>query len=185
MENTAKERENNRSQIPVHPILTKAILLMEKITKAITFIGMAGLIFMTIITVVDVVGRYFFNKPLIYSIEFTEIWMVLTVFSAIAYTALLKQHIKVDIITSHLSPKTQAVTESIALTASLIFVSLISWRSIVRGLLLQPSTAATPFLHVPIYLLHYFIAFGTALLALVLLLELCFSILRGIMKLES
>ena len=62
--------------------------------KAIVVVGLCG---MSLITVVDATGRYFFNSPLTGSVELIELLMILVIFSSIPLVSHGRSHIRVDI----------------------------------------------------------------------------------------
>lgn len=74
---------------------------MERIFKSIervlaVFAGIA-LFIMMILTFVDVVGRYGFNKSIFGTSEMIEVLMVVVIFAGVAFVTASDQHIKVDI----------------------------------------------------------------------------------------
>ena len=65
---------------------------------ALGVISGAAMMSMMVITVLDVVGRYLFQRPLTGALEVTEILLVLTVFSGLALAALKRTHIEIDVL---------------------------------------------------------------------------------------
>ncbi len=56
-------------------------------------VGLFILFMMMLLTVADVIGRYFFNFPIAGTFELTEVMLSLLVFFSIAYTQIHKGHI--------------------------------------------------------------------------------------------
>ncbi|MGE4086308.1 MAG: TRAP transporter small permease [Vicinamibacterales bacterium] len=56
------------------------------------------LLAMMIVTVVDVVGRYFFNAPLGAAFEGTEVLLVMVIFAGLPLVTLHDQHIAIDLL---------------------------------------------------------------------------------------
>jgi len=74
---------------------------MEKVFKSIErvlaiFAGIA-LFIMMVLTFVDVIGRYGFNKSIFGSSEMIELLMVVVIFAGVAFVTASDKHIKVDI----------------------------------------------------------------------------------------
>lgn len=107
------------------------------------------LFLLMLLTCVDVVGRYFFNNPLVGATELTEIALSLIIFAAIPVITWRHGHIVVDILDRFLSPTTHRILAwfSTALIAiSLYFVGVrvfeLGARDLRRGI-------KTDFLHLP------------------------------------
>ncbi len=64
-----------------------------------SLLGMVILFVMMMLTVADVVGRYFFNHPVQGTNEITGLLLVLVAASALAFSQIKKGHIRVDLIT--------------------------------------------------------------------------------------
>lgn len=88
--------------------------VIKKITAAARVLVMVAVVFMMLITVVDVILRKFFLSPIIGVTEYSQMIMVVILLAA-ASTGMADGHIKVDLVTSHLSPKVQTICEIITL----------------------------------------------------------------------
>ncbi|MDP2917208.1 MAG: TRAP transporter small permease subunit, partial [Dehalococcoidia bacterium] len=141
-------------------------------SKGINYFGIVILAAMMLLTAVDVIGRYVFNRPLTGSLELTEFMMVILVAFGLAYTGLQKGHIDVDIVITRLPPKTQAVINAITNTLSLGLFALITWRSVLYGESLRVGKFVSSSLFIPIYPFAYLVALGSLLLCLVFLINL-------------
>jgi len=76
-----------------------AVRNMEKICEFIlNSVSGLGLIILTIITCIDVTGRYFFNSPLPGSTELTEVILGIVVFSSLPMICWKNENIVVDIL---------------------------------------------------------------------------------------
>jgi len=143
--------------------------LVKRVTRAVHWFGVFFILAMMLLTAADVVGRYFFNKPIYGAFEITELMLPIAAFCGMAYAAVTKAHISVDTIVERLSPRGQARLGSITSLASLFFFALLSWQSVaqsnlqrVRGDiygLIEPVTWPFPLV----------IAAGSALVCLVVL----------------
>jgi TRAP-type C4-dicarboxylate transport system permease small subunit len=102
--------------------------LTERATLWLARASAVGLALMTVLTFFDVIGRYFFNSPIVGTVEVTELLMGLIVYLGIGYTTITHGHIRVDIVITHLPSRLQAVLDVITLAISIIFAVLIFWR---------------------------------------------------------
>jgi TRAP-type C4-dicarboxylate transport system permease small subunit len=85
--------------------LTAAKASMQVI-DIVGFLSLVTLVVMMLITTADVILRYLFDRPIMGSFELTEILMVSMAGLSLAWCTLKSGHIRVDIITSMFSKKT-------------------------------------------------------------------------------
>jgi TRAP-type C4-dicarboxylate transport system permease small subunit len=85
--------------------LTAAKASMQVI-DVVGFLSLVALVVMMLITTADVILRYLFDSPIMGSFELTEILMVSMAGLSLAWCTLKSGHIRVDIITSMFSKKT-------------------------------------------------------------------------------
>ena len=130
----------------------------------------------------DVSLRYLFNRPIKGSVELIELMMVVLVFLAVAYTASQKGNVAIELMVARLPQRAQAIIDIITHSLSLGLVSLIIWQSVVRANYLWLHEHVSWTLSIPIYPFVFLIAFGCALLAIVLLANLLDSLDRAVRK---
>lgn len=141
-------------------------------------VGLAVLFLMMFLTVGDVAGRYFFNRPISGTFELTNFMLALVVFFSIGYTQLRKGHISIDVVVSRFSPRAQAVIDSITYLFSLGLFSLVAWQSAVYANRLFEGHNVSGVLSLPIYPFVITVAFGSLLFCLVLLVDLLSSLAK-------
>jgi len=79
----------------------KAIKGVTTVLNSITMVLMAVMMFLG---AADVVGRYIFNRPIIRTLEMSEVILVSMSMLGLARTQLAKGHIKLEYFTARLSP---------------------------------------------------------------------------------
>lgn len=84
--------------------LEKITYSLNKITHSISKIVLFFLMFLTF---ADVVGRYFFNKPVTGSYELTGLALALIIFFSLGTTQIKKEHIEIDFLINKLPMKIQ------------------------------------------------------------------------------
>jgi TRAP-type C4-dicarboxylate transport system permease small subunit len=97
--------------------------------------------------------------------------LVVTVFCAVAWVMVMRGHVEVDVFTRKYPAKFQRPLSVIALFLSLIIVVLICWGSIILGLDQMRVGEASVLLKIPVAPFVFVIAFGSALLALVIIIQ--------------
>jgi TRAP-type C4-dicarboxylate transport system permease small subunit len=68
----------------------------QLLQRTLGYFAAAVLFLMMIVTAVDVVGRYFFNKPLAGGFEITEIGLALLIYCALPLVSARREHIVID-----------------------------------------------------------------------------------------
>jgi TRAP-type C4-dicarboxylate transport system permease small subunit len=143
--------------------------LFEGLLRALALISGGLLLVLMCFTVVDVVLRYGFNAPFSGSFEFTEFMMAAIVFLAIAYTGWAGGHISVDLFERWLDrPGLRLLPAIISFVGAALF-AVVAWQA-------TRETVATidqvsNMLRWPHYPFRFTVAFGSAMFALVLVIQ--------------
>ena len=75
----------------------------------------------------DVTMRYFFDRPQIFVDEVASFLEVLIVFGGAAYTFRIGGHVRVDLVTSLLSPARRAWLRVFTLALGVVFLAVVIW----------------------------------------------------------
>ena len=123
---------------------------------------------LTIVTVVDVAGRYLLNKPLFGAVEISEFLMVLLGFGALALAELRNSHITVDFFVTALPARAQALIEAAGTLLGMAFWGLVAWRAAVHASRIREVGEVSANWAVPTYPFYLAVTFGSGVLAVVL-----------------
>lgn len=140
-------------------------------------ISQLALVLMMFLTAADVIMRYFFNSPVIFAQEVTELLLVTCVSLGISFCALEKGHVSVDILANNLPKRIQAVFDCITNLITIVFFLVIAWRSFVHMQYLEGNRITTLTLFIPTYPFVGIVSLGFALFVVVLLMDLFDSII--------
>ncbi len=143
--------------------------VIDVIVKNLNWIGAIVLFCMMLLTGLDVTLRYVFNNPILGSMEITEYMMVIVVCFGIAYCAVFRDHVRVDLVTSHLPARVQNILNIIA---SLVFLQLyviITWQAIMQGFEHAKHNLSSMTLYIPEAPFNFILAFGSAILCIILI----------------
>jgi TRAP-type C4-dicarboxylate transport system permease small subunit len=77
-----------------------------RVIDVVGYLSMIALLAMMLVTTADVTLRYLFDRPVLGAIELTELLMVTIAALSLSWCTLKSGHIRVDIITSAFSKKT-------------------------------------------------------------------------------
>jgi TRAP-type C4-dicarboxylate transport system permease small subunit len=121
---------------------------------------------MTLLTVVDVFMRYVFNAPITGATEVSELMMVVLVFPALAWIALERSHIRVDLLVVKWPRRVQLMVEIVTLLLALGTYVIITWQSFLESMEVRE---ATSLLEVPEAPFHWVMTLGFAILCLAII----------------
>ena len=146
---------------------TKAGTIFDLVTKSLTWLACAFLMFATLAVSVDVVLRYFFNRPTVWVLEICEYILLYIVFLGAAWVLKEEGHVKIGLLVDRLSPKTQTITivitSILGLTVCIvlgIYGTQVTWDYFQRGV------PTLEFLKLPKFLVLMIIPIGSYLLSI-------------------
>lgn len=155
---------------------------LDRFLRAMALLAGLVLLALMLFTVLDVVMRYFFNAPFRGSLEATEFAMALIVFLSLSYCGWQGGHIAVDLFEDYLrAPALRLLPAAISLTGAGLF-ALIAWQLVIETS--HSWSQVSNMLRVTHWPFKLVAAFGSALFALVLLLQ-GIEAARGARKLEK
>jgi TRAP-type C4-dicarboxylate transport system permease small subunit len=153
--------------------LEKFRRLVNRASYSACFIGMFLAIPLMLLTVGDVMGRSFFNKPIPGTFELSEYMLAVIVLLGAGYTQQVKGHVGVDFLTSRFSPRAQAVLQAVTTLAGLLVIAIMVWQGYLEGI---HEKAVSDQLRVPQWPFKLLVAAGGLLLWLELLLDFIASV---------
>ena len=87
----------------------------------------AILLAMMFLTVVDVVARYIFSRPVRGAFEVTELMLLVLIFAGLPLVSFSDEHAVMDFIDRVLGPRAQRWLERIVQAACAVFMFLLAW----------------------------------------------------------
>ena len=119
-----------------------------------------------VLTVANVILRDFFDKPIMGTPELSEFMMVLVIFLALAWCAITRKHVKVELVVNRFSPRIQAIFNGITLLLTLGIFVIITWQSFLESMVVYDTTSLLRIPHTPFY---WIMTFGLGLFCLSIL----------------
>jgi len=111
-------------------LLAKVTTIFDRTINYLAFIAAVLLIFVMLAVGVDVVMRYFLNRPMVWVMEITEISLLFITFLGTAWLLRKDGHVKVDILTSHLNLRVQALLGIISSIIGIFVCIILVWYGI-------------------------------------------------------
>ena len=152
--------------------MQKLSAIVERLALAVLLVGGTGMLTAMFLGAGDVVGTQFLGWPIPGVLEITESTMTLIVFGALAYAQIRRNHIRVELIYSHMSARVRAAMDAIADAAAIVFFGFLLWEAIGEGLKSwRIRETADGLLQFPLYPARWVLITGTVLLLLQLVLH--------------
>lgn len=128
----------------------------------------AGLILtgMALMSLRSIVGRSFFESPLLGDYELVQMLCALSVSMSLPYTHWIKGHVIVDFFTAKASAKTNSILDMVANILLAVFAAVITWRLGVGLRDLRESQDASMLLSIPTWWTYSAMVPSFALLSL-------------------
>ena len=133
--------------------------VLDKFSGLLKIIGASALTGMMLLTVVDVIGR-FFKYPIFGSVELIGFLATIIVAAALPYTYKVDGHVGVEILVRLLSKKNQLIIDLFTRTLTLILFGLVSWQMFLYAADIHETGEVSMNLEFPIYYIVYLLAFG-------------------------
>ena len=144
-----------------------------KVVRRISFyaglVGMIVLLIGMVLTTFDVIGRKVFNLPIPGAVELGKMVLAIFVLLGLAYTQQLKGHVSIDILTPHMSLRTQHILNIITTLLSLFIFAFLIWQGWIETVLTMKSNTVSDVLRIPIFLFKSLVSVGVFLLCLELI----------------
>ncbi len=139
------------------------------LSRGINIIGVVLLMAMMSLIVADVFLRRVCNQPITGTFEIVQFIMLVIVYLGLAYAAVQKVHISIDLIVDRFSEGTRAFIDSLTLLLGSGFFALITWRNILKAGSMLLENESSFLLSIPTYPFYGILAVGCGVLSLVLL----------------
>jgi TRAP-type C4-dicarboxylate transport system permease small subunit len=144
-------------------------------------LGCVALFAMMCLTVVDVVGRYVFNSPILGAFEITEFMVLIMVFSFLGYAQAQKAHVTVDIFYDKFPANVRRIIAIANYIISFIVMLIVCWMGFEKAVETWQTGEKPLNLAVLNYPFVFFLSFG----ALVMCLEYIRDVIRKLQHKED
>lgn len=148
-----------------------------RLSRTINVIAGIAITFIMLLTVFDVILRYF-RKPIVGTYELVAFSGAVVIGFALPLTSWMRGHIYVDFFTGKLPKTARAIFNLITRSLGIALFLLIGWNLIKVGMDLQQSGEVSLTLQLPFYPVAYGVAFSCFVQCLVLLADMA-KIVRG------
>jgi TRAP-type mannitol/chloroaromatic compound transport system permease small subunit len=168
-------------------LLRNAAEWIEKKVRPISIlIGQIGSCLIAVImllTVLDVIGRRLFRKPVTGVYELSEVMLALVVFFTLGYTETLRRNVTIDILVERFPLKIRNIIDSISYVLFLSICCILTWQLCMSTLeAYNTHQLISVMLGVPIYPVNALATLGCAVFSLTVFANLLLFLSGGIKK---
>ena len=153
--------------------------LVRLLSKFCDQISQVGLFAMFLLIFINILLRKFW-KPIFAAYDYTCFLSAIVVAFAMAHCAVQRGHTQVDLLVTRLSQRAQGIIGSITGILSLGFFFLVTWQCIALANDMRRSGEVTMTSLYPFHPYIYAVAFGCALLSLVILADFIKSLVKAV-----
>jgi TRAP-type transport system small permease protein len=159
--------------------LEKVTYKLNNVAHKISSIVLFLLMFLT---TADVVGRYFFNKPITGTYELTGLALAVIIFFSLGMAQIKRDHIEIDFLTNKMPAKVQDGLYALSSFILFILVGLMCWQlfEFTKRIFLGNETSGD--LGLPLYIFVILTGVGALVFALTFLVDTLKSILKVVKK---
>jgi TRAP-type C4-dicarboxylate transport system permease small subunit len=132
---------------------------------------LAGLAVLAIVALIsyDVLMRYFFERPQLFVDEVASFLQVLVIFGGLAHTFRVGGHVRVDLLTAHLSPRVRGWLRALGLALGAAFLVVVMWTTAQSALTAYRYGRVSAVMLYPLWVPMLIIPAGLGLMAAVML----------------
>jgi TRAP-type C4-dicarboxylate transport system permease small subunit len=137
---------------------------------------MLGVFLLLVMTVGDVLGRFFFNHPIPGTFELTKLFLALTVFFSLPISQYMGENLGITIIYDRLPRRGKGVLDFIGAVISIVIFSVAFSQILKYAARMKAANTITSVLRLPLYPWIYLASIGILILVIALLRDLMVSI---------
>jgi TRAP-type C4-dicarboxylate transport system permease small subunit len=157
-------------------------VVVTQISRVLNVIGISSIGILMLMITADVIGRFLFDRPIMGTVDIAQYAMVVAVYCSVAYCAVVKGHVSVDLVVSRLPQRVQAAIDSVTHLFSLALFSLVAWgatRELVRSIGREEVSWT---INIPTWPFRIVLITGVVMLYLVLLIDLFHMVAKVVKK---
>lgn len=154
--------------------------IADPVSRWMSGLGAGILAAMMFLAAMDVLLRYFFNRPIGGAMELIQYMMLITIVSGFAHCTMEKSHIRVEVVIDRFPLTVRKILYCITSFLTLGLVLLICRQAVIYAGLLKDSQMTSPVLFIPAFPFALVMASGMAVFSLALLSEFVYFLNKAV-----
>lgn len=127
-QNNSTNRETGQDELVQEVSQFRTWRGLEEVIHTFGTISTLAILFIMVLTTIDVIFRYILGHPIKGAYEISEILFLGAVFLGLSYTQLHKEHVRVELLVSHIPRGPAFLLESCILLIGLFIYALLFWQ---------------------------------------------------------
>ena len=156
--------------------------VVVKVSKTMNVIGICSLGVLMLLITSDVIGRFFFNRPVSGTVDIAQYSMIIAVYFSVAYCAVVKGHVSVDMLVSRLPERLQNFIELFTGLASMLLFFFVGWGATQQLMRSFSRKEVSWTVDIPTWPFRVALLAGVLMLFLVLLIEIVHTVSKVLKK---
>jgi C4-dicarboxylate transporter DctQ subunit len=144
----------------------------DGVSKVANVLAAVSLLVITVVNVANVVARYVFTSPFAWAEELMIYLMILIVFAGCVTATWHQIHIRIDLLTEHLTPRVRRAAEWVVTVVGVVTLALIIRASLTTIERLYRFEQLSLALEAPLWVPQSFVAIGLTIVALLMVVRL-------------
>jgi TRAP-type C4-dicarboxylate transport system permease small subunit len=162
--------------------MSRSEKIVTLVTRWLNWMAAAALIVVMVIVCANVIGRSFWGAPVKGTVDIVSLLGAIVIGWAIAYTQVLKGHIRIDLLVQRLPPRIQYIVDSVIDLIGFALFALISWQTVIFAKANFEVGELSEVLKLPITPFASVVAVGCIALTLALFIDLIKSVSKAVGK---
>jgi TRAP-type C4-dicarboxylate transport system permease small subunit len=165
---------------PKGGVLNTLDRLVDRVAKALLYVGIVGLMGMCVLIVADVIGIKILSRPIPGGIEYVSFVSVIMIAFCVPYAQVKHAHIAVDFIIDSFPRRIRLVVNILTVLLSVVLFALLALYAVKFGNKLRIAGEVSMTREIAFYPFVYAMAFCFVVMVVVLLRDLFKSIAKGV-----
>jgi TRAP-type C4-dicarboxylate transport system permease small subunit len=145
---------------------------LERFSERIALVTGLGVLAITLMVSYDVLMRYFLDQPQLFVDELTSFFLVAVIFLGTGPVFYKGGHIKVDLVTSRLKPKTESRLRVVTLFIGIALLGVVIYETMVSTVVAFQTGRVSAVMVYPLWIPMLFVPLGLILMIFFMVLEL-------------
>jgi TRAP-type transport system small permease protein len=167
----------------------KNLLAIERVSKHLAkifhFICQYLLVALMLLGVIDVVGRYVFNKPVPGAMQIQMLLMGAIIFLGWVYSQNVKEHVMVDIFTPYYPARLLKILNIVGLFVAAVIFGMIAWQNGVIAAADIQNDRLIPDLYIPVGPFKFVVVLGASITCIICVTQIIRSLIDFSKKKEK
>ena len=156
---------------------------ITRTSRALNVVGIAAVGVLMLLITSDVLGRALFNSPIPGTTSISEYVLVIAVYCSVAYCAMSKSHVNIELFVMRFPEKVQAAIHSFTSILGLGVLSVLVWRAVLMvAYSWSRGENSGDQLDLPVWPFRIVVVIGITMFCLVLITEIAHLIGKAVKK---